>query len=589
MARTAGPSEGSYFTDITTGQDLWTAAFLNERFPAPVTPLGWSLIRDPFERLALREPLAYLGHPSAQELRVTRLWHGHPYVAVEAFASLYKLLPDWLLPEDAARYFPDGRTDLRRRARYPGSWLEPRLWRAAAGTLWRERGNWWPWHNDRGWARLRRSLDGEAEAVAAELPRATDPAELLATTARLSDATAKLLAAHRWSLTHADLWYSALRRLGRTWLGQGWQDRVVHLVRGAERVSVALDAELHSLAALAHQSPRAREALAASTCLEELRPRLVEDQVGQQLVDGIAYFMKTYGHRSFSLDIYQPSFAVAPQQVFSLILALSGEPARSAPTAVGGNSIRLKRWQRPLFQLVLGLARRYLALREEQRFCWQSVLALQRATFQRLGEEMARNSALHAADDIYFLTTDEVARLARTGDGIGRQLAEARHREYATLVAEQRADPATAYPPFLRGDVPLGATIGPTQDTMRGAPVSAGIAVGPVRVVRQAGELHSVRGGEVLVAPAVDPAWTPVFARIAALVTEAGGQLSHAAVVAREYGLPAVLGVPRATHNFHTGDMVRVDGSAGTVTRVRAAGEPGDADLMVGGEGAKSA
>ncbi|MHB1132541.1 MAG: PEP-utilizing enzyme [Chloroflexota bacterium] len=564
------PVPGSFYTDVTSGEELWTAAFLDERFPQPVTPLGWSLIRGPFERLALREPLAYLGHPEAAHLPLTRLFRGHPYVNVAAFASFYRLLPDRLLPEDARRFFPGGHTALRRAARYPGSWAEPRLWAAALRTLGREAGNFSPWHNDRRWAWLREDLLAELAREEALLPAADELESLWQAVARLSGMTERLLALHRWSLTHADLWYSVLRRLARAWLGQGWQTQVAALVRGAERVSLALDAELHALAALVQAEPGAREALALARNQEELAQRLSGDAAGRQLVAQLDRFLGRYGQRSYSLDIHQPPFAAAPRQVYALILALGDwEPVKPPPT-------RPALCPRALRGLVLEqvrrLATRYLSLREEQRFVWQRILALQRAYFMRLGERLARRGALGTAEDVFFLTLDELDALARQGrPGLGGQLAAERRREWRALAASEASEQGTGYPAFLRGDAPLVAEAEPGwAAVLHGTPVSAGTAEGAVRIVREAGQLPTVGAGEVLVAVGVDPGWTPVFAKIAALVTESGGQLSHPAVVAREYHLPAVLAVPGATRELRTGEIVRVDGAAGTITRLSA-------------------
>ena len=119
--------EGDVFTEHVPGDNyLWTSGFLNERFPQPVSPLGWSLIRGLLEELAFRDPLRYLGYGAAERLPITRLWRGHPYVNVAVFQILYRPFPDRLLPEDAARYFPGGDTSLRRQAPYPRTLLDPR-------------------------------------------------------------------------------------------------------------------------------------------------------------------------------------------------------------------------------------------------------------------------------------------------------------------------------------------------------------------------------------------------------------------------------------------------------------------------------
>lgn len=102
--------------------------------------------------------------------------------------------------------------------------------------------------------------------------------------------------------------------------------------------------------------------------------------------------------------------------------------------------------------------------------------------------------------------------------------------------------------------------------SMEGVAASPGVAEGPARVVDGIAGLADVEPGEILVAATTSPASTPVFARIAGVVTDRGGLLSHAAIVAREMGIPAVVGTADATTRITTGDRVRVDGTAGTVT-----------------------
>ena len=101
---------------------------------------------------------------------------------------------------------------------------------------------------------------------------------------------------------------------------------------------------------------------------------------------------------------------------------------------------------------------------------------------------------------------------------------------------------------------------------LRGAPASAGIVEGPARVVRSVDQISEVREGEILVCGTTSPAWAPIFTKIRATVTDVGGVMSHAAIVSREYGMPAVVGTGRATSRIRTGQMIRVDGAKGTVT-----------------------
>jgi pyruvate,water dikinase len=101
---------------------------------------------------------------------------------------------------------------------------------------------------------------------------------------------------------------------------------------------------------------------------------------------------------------------------------------------------------------------------------------------------------------------------------------------------------------------------------LSGAAASPGVVEGPARVVKTVQEISTIRDGDILVCSITSPAWAPIFSKIQAVVTDIGGVMSHAAIVCREYGLPAVVGTGRATSQIRTGQMVRVDGSAGTVT-----------------------
>ncbi len=101
---------------------------------------------------------------------------------------------------------------------------------------------------------------------------------------------------------------------------------------------------------------------------------------------------------------------------------------------------------------------------------------------------------------------------------------------------------------------------------LRGFAASPGVVEGPARVILSADEIGLLQEGEILVAPITAPSWAPVFGKIGAAVTDIGGMMSHAAIVCREYGLPAVTGTAFGTRNITTGTRLRVDGSAGTVT-----------------------
>lgn len=103
---------------------------------------------------------------------------------------------------------------------------------------------------------------------------------------------------------------------------------------------------------------------------------------------------------------------------------------------------------------------------------------------------------------------------------------------------------------------------------LKGHPASGGIAEGKARVILSVEDLDKIELGEVMVCPITTPSWTPVFSKLAAIVTNVGGIMSHAAIVCREYGVPAVVGTGFGTQIIKTGDPIRVDGTKGTITKI---------------------
>jgi pyruvate,water dikinase len=134
------------------------------------------------------------------------------------------------------------------------------------------------------------------------------------------------------------------------------------------------------------------------------------------------------------------------------------------------------------------------------------------------------------------------------------------------VVPEQIADPAIV---MLWGITPERLRAWITREKsniLRGFAASPGVVEGPARVIFDVAELQTVQDGEILVCSVTEPSWAPVFARVRGIVTDIGGVMSHAAIVAREYGVPAVLGTGIATKRIRTGQQLRVDGNEGTVT-----------------------
>jgi phosphohistidine swiveling domain-containing protein len=546
---TAHAEAERFFTQVTPGDDyLWTGGYLNERFPRPVSPLGWSVVGALTEELAFRDPLRYLGFRGLEGLPLTKLYRGHPYTNVAVFQIFYKVFPDAVLPDDAVRYFPGGNTVLRAEAPYPCCLLDPRFVASMLRHFIREPANWSPLHNHRHWARFAPRHDSAMVALGARVKEAAGLEELWQVVEAGQRWNRELLGIHRWSLMAADLFVPLLGRLVGRWVSAEQQAELSgRLLSGLSNRSLDLDQAL----------------------------RRLREEAGPEPPD-LARFLAEYGHRSFSLDLWAPTFSDAPEQVMHL-LEVAGQGPDPAERAAGREAaereVRAAVAARPLGWLkllvldrVLELARRYVALRENQRFAWQRTLALLRQAFLRIGEQLAAEGSLARADDVFFATLEEVRELVRSKTLAAAQEAiPARRAAFERLQHEFDRAPHLAYPAFLRGNRPLEPARQEEVDRWQGVPVSPGLVRGPVRVIHTPGEFGRLEPGDILVARSTDPGWTPVFGRLGGLIMERGGQLSHGSVVAREYGLPAVVGIPRVMELLHDGDRVLLDGRTGTV------------------------
>ena len=519
---------------------LWTAGFFNERFPAPVSPLGWSVIGPLIERLALRDPLRWMGFPEAEEIPASRLYHGHPYANVAVFQILYNPFPDFLLPEDAVRYFPGGDTSWRKRAAYPGSLFNPRFLFSLVYHYFA--GNWLAASplNFLAWSRYLPQHERVLDELNTRLARANEAHELFALIGQIDEVHSTFLKIHRWSLTYADLCFGLLKRTGGI-------KRAERLVAHTPNKTIEIDNALRDLARLLPESARGRT-------LAELRG----DPADKEFVMAFDDFLDRHGHRSFSLDISMPTFAEAPDPVLRLVTEMTAVQSAHESTA-----------QRSLNPFAY-FAFRYVTLREDQRYYWQKALACTRRAFLRLGDILAGLGALETRDDIFYALRLELGGFifgAVTADEL-RELVLTRKAEWAKYESEFQSSPDGGYPPFLRGDQAMTPALPNVQREWHGRGVSGALARGPARIARHYSELDRIRTGDILVAPATDPAWTPVFARVKGLVLERGGMLSHGSVIAREYGLAAVVGLTGITDMLGDGDMIEVDGVSGTVRRV---------------------
>lgn len=213
--------------------------------------------------------------------------------------------------------------------------------------------------------------------------------------------------------------------------------------------------------------------------------------------------------------------------------------------------------------------RALVGLRESPKFTIIRLFGLARHALLVSGAQLAADGVLDSAEDVFFLTMPELKIVAQGKTGQDWQTLVAERRQTFAREAQRRQIPRILLrdgQAFYEG-VAVSAETSDDPNQLAGTPVSPGVVAGVVRVIFDPSTAQ-LQPGDILVCPGTDPAWTPLFLTAGGLITEVGGLMTHGSVVAREYGIPAVVGVHNATQRLQTGQRVRVDGSSGRIVVV---------------------
>lgn len=319
---------------------------------------------------------------------------------------------------------------------------------------------------------------------------------------------------------------------------------------------------------------------------------------GTTTLKQLEQFLREFGHRGvYEMELMNPRWSEDPSFVLETI---RGYIRDGLPDTDPRQAAREKRRQaeaevssglrfspaRPLYLFLLSKAREAMRLREGAKSALVRLVRPARLAALAIGKRLVSKGLLERTEEIFFLTGDEIASLLSAqwdGNGI-RAIVDHRLERRKVLQAEPAPDVVMgdrAMVNLRAGMAPAGlqrvgpdggARRQPTPDAtgaLQGVAVSSGVAQGPARLILHPNQGTALRKGEVLVAPSTDPAWTPLFLRASAVVMEVGGYLSHGAIVAREYGIPAVVNVAGAMSTFRDGETLTVDGNTGLVRAER--------------------
>jgi len=299
---------------------------------------------------------------------------------------------------------------------------------------------------------------------------------------------------------------------------------------------------------------------------------------GQAARDAISAYLDRFGMRCVGeIDVTRTRWRESPTTLVPLLLSniKTFEPGAGSRKFEQGRQEALKKEQELLARLkqlpegeqkageaqrMIRRLRNFMGYREYPKYFIVNHYFLCKQALLKEAERLVQARVLHEKEDIYYLTVQELREVVRTNQLDGQLVSRRKdeHERYRKLTPPRviTSDGEIIAGAYKRANLPAGAIVG--------LPVSSGVVEGRARVLLDMADAE-LAAGDILVTPFTDPSWTPLFVSIKGLVTEVGGLMTHGAVIAREYGLPAVVGVEHATRLIQDGQRIRVHGTDGYV------------------------
>lgn len=528
---------------------VWTRANVGEVLPKPVTPLTWQI----FRATLLNSPELIWGLPkndkAETDSRGIKLIRGLVYVRTDSFMSSFGYLP-YVTPETMSHIL--GVETMMKGEKYP----KPKgiLVRLAQSAFILEalglipRISW-----------MVRYLP--------PLPR-TESEQL----ERIINWTSRCFQLHLKCTAYSIGAFALLSKILNQWLPEHTNNALPLIFSGHENFQTAAQGiSLVHLAEYAWKNKDVQGTIEKGMCWPRIREELEKIEGGPQFVMLLDSFLEKNGARAAEeLELAIPRWRENPTFLITIIRKLAKEKAVESLQhdlikhhQHREESIRIIKKCLPPFQYwifsnLLASYRRFVAQRENVKYRLIEGFAAIREIYLEEERVLIQKGLLGNPGDIFFLTPPEINSLKKgdmTRDRAGRTIHERK---------EQHAQWETETSPEIFREDGINV-LGENGKELIGIGCSPGIVEGVARVLMDICDSATLRPGEILVALHTDPGWTPLFLHCRAIVTELGGFLSHGATVAREYGIPAVVGVTGATSKIRTGDLLRVDGTAGII------------------------
>ena len=538
----------------------WTNVGIKERYHKPLSVLGWSII-EPCQNEGLRWPCKLVsGKSLPQDYKFFSCIYGHLYMNFSLFKGIFpsSVLEPYLIEDVGGEFQP-------RRGKFKELILTIKTIRAIqkmARILDQAFNNMLPGYLHE----LKKYREYDLEKL--------DNSEVLEYI-RTNQELGKSFFRHQVSSVFvAAYYYKLLTGLMLKWLDDKDMSISSKLVSGLTgNLTVKSNNDIWKLARLLNRSPQLKSWFQAMST-EEFINQAETTKEGRFFLENLEKLLEQHGHLNINMDIASDFWWESPDIVLSMLrgslsAGIDQDPemrekekykVREETEALVRSRISLIK--RLIFNRLLPRTQTYMLLRDNRHYYVTMPFSLIKKAINLLGHRLKVNDLIQSDKDIFFLTLEEVEGLIKRELSAADARSLIENRKSARLINVDELSSFIKGMPSTKKHKPANETTGKTIKGIAGSP---GIASGPVKVILSPSDFSRFKKGDILVAVSTDPAWTPLFAIAGGVVTEYGGLLSHGAIVAREYGIPAVLDIENATKILKDGAIIEVDGNRGSV------------------------
>ncbi len=551
---------------------LWTRGYGDEYWTDVASPLYVSLLGHYLEDYVTKEGAKIMGYNEVLGHDLIRMHKSHAYFNTNVLESVFTYYPKFARTKELLNYFPLTEQDRIQKLPTKTMKLLASQIRIALfdpdGKMGRTDKAYTQW--------CKQFLADMEEFDQADLSTYTNE-ELHLTFQKMEHSYLKHYRLIRYGMvSHSIATNLIIKKWLESWLDDKNGELYSKIISGLPgNKTVETNTAIAQLASLAQQHPTIKASLQKDKPKTFLT-KLKHNTSWQDFNTAYQAFLKDYGHRCHTREVYYPCWIDNQEQLIIILKSLIDnqdldfleletqkrqerlQTEQHIYTQI--QHLRFGLLKKLIFKTVLNYAQTYLTFRENQRFYLDHQHLRQRRLFLEYGRRFHEQKLIKEQNDIFFLSKEDIFEIAAAKKEIDLQ-------QLTTKKDDFFKNQGILPPKFIQGNTEFDDTVIHDEDslTITGVGCSPGITTGTVRIIKDVTELGKIKNNDILITRNTDPAWTPIFKKLSGLITETGGILSHGAVVSREYGIPAVTAVKNATTLFKNGQTITLDGNQGII------------------------